>query len=147
MLSRIAALVVALSIVVSACSQDSRIETLEANPMANASLTFAEPSATRSFEFTTISNFPNPAGGGVVVEVTFSPIPSELIDQGLEELTEQAEVAGFNLRQGFSGDTSESGPRQEVWESFNDQGERLSILLTENSITVELLVEDESPLE
>ena len=82
-----------------------------------------------------------------MVEVTFSPIPSELIDQGLEELTEQAEVAGFNLRQGFSGDTSESGPRQEVWESFNDQGERLSILLTENSITVELLVEDESPLE
>ena len=77
----------------------ARLELLLANPMANPELSF--------MELTSSEGSDNRADSGLVggptppppprpsVYVTFDPVPAELVDQGLEELIEQAQAAGF----------------------------------------------------
>ena len=155
MFRRIAAVVAAISMLLAACSAEpasevsaasaARLELLLANPMANPELSF--------MELTSFEGSDNRADSGLVggptppppprpsVYVTFVPVPAELVDQGLEELIEQAEAAGFeNLMQvDTSSITVPEGFRYEIWQ-INHPEDEIQILfeLREDFLAVTL---------
>ena len=142
MRSGIVTLVVAVALLISACSTDPRLEVLEANPLASATLTFAEPSERRTYDPGEFSNLLDPPVNGIGIEVTFSPLPPELVDQGRDELINQAEDAGFNMQERISQRIDQDGIRQELWLDENSAGIAAVIKLTEDSLTVDLSVVD-----
>ena len=154
MFRRIAAVVAAISMLLAACSAEpaseaspapsARLELLLANPMANPELSF--------MELTSFEGSDNRADSGLVggptppppprpsVYVTFDPVPAELVDQGLQELIEQAEAAGFeNPMQGETSRIIPEGSRYEIWQ-INHPEDEIQILfeLREDFLAVTL---------
>lgn len=144
MSSRIAVVLFLISLLAGACSSGPSPELglLLDSPMADASLTFAEPSSVEEIDFTPLTNISNRLGPlDPEVHILFESISPDLVEQGRDELIEQATAAGFTPMEveGQRGYVAE-GDRYELWYSTNDDGTiGLYIELREDALTVFLL--------
>lgn len=128
------AVVLASCLGLAACGagRPPRVEVLTANPMANPTLSFTEPSDQRSFGGT---------GAGLVgaadaaIHTTVFEIDASQTRQGLNEILEQAEAAGFQLELVSSDERLPSGTH--VGQSSVD-GVEMEIVSNHQKIIVSL---------
>ena len=130
---RFGGVLVVLALALGACSfGPSPLEILESNLMANATVSFAEPTSRIG-----VDGNPDPFIGipsATSFRMSWRPIPTQLVDQGLQELLDQSEEAGFSLelvKRSEAGDL-----RFESWEGFDADGIFLQVRLTEDSLSV-----------
>ena len=132
---RFGGVLVVLALALGACSfGPSSLEVLEANPMANATVSFAEPTTRVGVE-----GNPDPFIGipsATSFRMGWDPIPPELVDQGLQELLDQARAAGFELEEDVERRIDVNGVRSEKWEGFDANGIYLEVRLSEDSLSV-----------
>ena len=113
--------------------------------MANPELSFMELTSSEGCEgrgkagLVGGSGPPPPSDPGVYV--TFDPVPAELVDQGLQELIEQAQAAGFEnpMQVDTSRITVPEGSRYEIWQINQPEDEiRILFELREDFLSVGL---------
>ena len=144
MSTRIGVLLFVISLLAGACSSGASPELglLLDSPMADVSLTFAEPSSVEEIDFSPLTNISNRQGPlDPEVRILFESISPDLVEQGRDELIEQATAAGFAPVEveGQRGYVAE-GDRYELWYSTNDDSTiGLYIELREDALTVFLL--------
>ena len=141
MLKRLAVIMLSVSLLLAACSTDPLVSRLEDNPMANPTLTFAEASSSRTSESTEGNGDPNLTFTRVLAQTSFFPIEADLIDQGRDELIEQATAAGFALMQDDQGIVDEAGNSTELWTGTNEEGMTIFLDVGEDQLTVNLFLD------
>ena len=150
MLMRICSLFIGLTLLLAACSgEPSQLDLLQENPMASPTISFAEPTTVDAVHiqpgddgYVFSLGAPDP---GPSVVVHFESIAPELLDQGREELVEQAEAAGFDLEPvdgenlGFDPINDAPDVDAQVWGGSNLQRVHLSVWVFDDSIAVRLV--------
>ena len=132
---RFGGVLVVLALALGACSfGPSPLEVLESNPMANATVSFAEPTSRVGVDGNPDPFIGIPSATSLIVR--WDPIPPELVDQGLQELLDQARTAGFELEEDVERRIDVNGVRLETWEGFDADGIFLRVRLTEDSLSV-----------
>ena len=121
-------------LVASACSTGpSGLEILQQNPMANPTLSFAEPAVQVGTEGDSDPWLGNASETRILT--SFENIPGELIDTGRDELLEQAIEGGFELE---LRDGSGGGLRFESWSGWSSSGLHLTIFVDDDSFHISL---------
>lgn len=141
MFSRLAVFTITVSLLLAGCSTDPLVARLEENPMANPTLSFTEASSSRISESAEGDGDPNLTFVRLLAQTDFFPIEAELVEQGRDELIDQARAAGFELMRDPGGAVDENGESIELWVGRNEEAMMLFLDVAEDRLTVTLFLD------